>query len=293
MQHCPLPSNSALSARPAATRLACVVLALVMSAASATPLHAQPADYRSVVPANAQSQRGLFHVHMVGGRLLFEIPDSILGRDMSVMSRYAQSQTELANGGDRMAPNMVVRWERRDNTVYLRAISHENTADEGTPLHVAVENSNFAPVLQAFPLRARGDGTSVIDATDMYLGDTPAFSLPRQQRTRFGVRSHDRARTWLEWARTFPINVELRVVQTYNADTPPSSARGGTLSFAVNHSMVLLPKKPMQPRLYRRARWVHLDRTHELFERLSGCASRTIHRALSSRTERHRGIPAR
>jgi hypothetical protein len=243
--------SSPLSSQPPYRRTAAAVALLAMTLAGTVALQAQqPAEYRTVVPASAVTQRGLFHVHRVSDRMLFEIPDSLLGRDMAVMSRYAQTQEGLANGGDRMGPNMVVRWERRDNTVYLRAASHSNTADEGTPLHLAVENSNFAPVLQAFPIRSRGPGSSVIDVTDMYLGDTPSFSLPRQQRTRLGVRSQDRARSWIEWARSFPINVELRVVRTYTADQPPSNTRGGALSFAVNHSMVLLPEEPMRPRLY-------------------------------------------
>jgi hypothetical protein len=40
------------------------------------------------------------------------------------------------------------------------------------------------------------------------------------------------------------------VVQTYAADQAPSNSRGGSLSFEVNHSMVLLPEEPMMPRLY-------------------------------------------
>ena len=65
-----------------------------------------------------------------------------------------------------------------------------------------------------------------------------------------GVRRYDRERSWLEWARAFPTNVEVRVVQTYAADQAPSNSRGGTISFEVNHSMVMLPEEPMMPRLY-------------------------------------------
>jgi hypothetical protein len=230
-------------------------LLLLANVAHLTPfassrLSAQTQEYRSVVPTAARTDRGLFDVHHVGDRLLFEVPDSMLGRDMALMSRYASVQDGLANGGDRMGPNMVVRWERRDGQVMLRAVSYASTAEAGSPLALAVSNSNFAPVLQSFPVRARGVGTSVIDVTDMYLGDVPAFTLPRSSRTQLAVRSYDRNRSWLEWARSFPINVEMRVVQTYAADQPPSSQRGGTVSFEVNHSMVLLPREPMKPRLY-------------------------------------------
>jgi hypothetical protein len=235
----------------AARAVACV-LALTAAGllAAPAPAAAQVQDYRAVVPASAETHTGLFHVHRVGDRILFEIPDSILGRDMVLMSRYARTQEGLAEGGARMAPNMVVRWERRGDRVFLRAVSHSTTADEGSAVHIAVENSNFPPVLQAFPVRALGQGTRVIDVTDLYLGDTPAFSFPRQQRSRLGVRGYDRDRSWLEFARSFPINVEIRLVRTYNADQAPSNQRGGALSFEVNHSMILLPEEPMMPRLW-------------------------------------------
>jgi hypothetical protein len=232
--------------------LICVVAGLLTASTRGYAQQAAvavPQEYRTVIPADARSERGLFTVHQAGDQLLFEIPDSVLGRDMVIMSRYAQAQDGLADGGDRMAPNMVVRWERRDDRVFLRAISHANSADAGSPLALAVANSNFAPVLQSFPVRARGDGTTVINVTDLYLGDVAAFTLPRQQRTRLGVRSYERGRSWLESSRAFPVNVEIRVVQSYAADSPPSNPRGGTVSFEVNHSMVLLPREPMKPRL--------------------------------------------
>ncbi len=236
---------------------------LLPVAALAAPLTAQPRPYRDVVPATATTAPGLFAVHQVGGALLFEIPDSLLGRDMIVMSRYAQTQDGLANVGANMAPNMVVRWERRDDRVYLRAVSHQTTAEPGTARHLAVEDQNFAPVLHAFPVAARGEGSSVVNVTDLYLGEHPAFTLQRNQRTQLAVRRYERDRSWLEWAKSFPTNVEVRVVQSYAADQPPSNARGGAVSFEVNHSMILLPAVPMRPRLWdERVGFISIQRTN-------------------------------
>jgi hypothetical protein len=234
-------------AHPRPSRAAAAAVAILVLAAAPAP--AQEKDYAAIVTSEARTDSGMFDVHRVGDRLLFEIPDALLGRDMLIMSRYARTQDGLADGGANMAPNIVVRWERREDRILLRAMSHRTTADEGTPLALAVSNSNFPAVLQALPVAARGKASSVVDVTDMYMADTPAFSLPRQRRTQLGVRSYDRARSWLEWSRSFPINVEVRVVRTYAADQAPSNARGGSLSFEVNHSMILLPEEPMMPRL--------------------------------------------
>jgi hypothetical protein len=232
------------------TRLFAVITVMLL-ALPATVMRADAQqEYRDVVPASARSDAGMFDVHRVDDRILFEIPDSLLARDMAVMSRYAQVQTGMSQGGANMAPNMVIRWERRGDRIDLRAVSHENTADPEAAVSLAVANSNFAPVLQSFEIRTRGAATSVIDVTDLYLTDVPAFTLPRNTRTSVGVRSYDRNRSWLEWTRSFPINVEVRVVQTYAADQAPSNARGGSVSFEVNHSMVLLPAEPMMPRYW-------------------------------------------
>ncbi len=200
---------------------------------------------------SAERAEGMFNVYTLDERVLFEIPDDMLGRDMAVMSRYAKAQEGLAarGGGDRMTANMVVQWERRGDRIYLRTQSYSNTADEGTPLDLAVQNSNFAPVIASFPIELARNGSSVIDVSELYLGDHPAFSFPRQRRADLGINAFDGERSWLEFARAFPENIEIRAVRSYDAENPPSNERGGTVSFEINHSMILLPEEPMMPRL--------------------------------------------
>ncbi|MEA5444427.1 zinc-dependent metalloprotease [Gammaproteobacteria bacterium AB-CW1] len=200
---------------------------------------------------DADSAEGLFTVHQIDERILFEIPQDMLGREMAVMSRYAKAQEGLAarGGGDRMTENMVVQWERRGDRVVLRSQSHANTADPDSPLALAVANSNFSPVVASFPVEMERQGRAVIDVTEMYLGDHPAFSFPRQRRDDLGIRQFDAERSWLEWSRAFPGNIEIRAVRSYDAENPPSNRRGGTVSFEINHSMILLPEEPMMPRL--------------------------------------------
>jgi hypothetical protein len=241
------------------TSLPYLIAALALLAAG--PLGAQQS--RDEVLEGASTDEGLFDLHRVGDQLMFEIPDDMLGRDMIIMSRFHRVQEGQTNVGANMAPNIVVRWELRDDRVYLRAVSHSNTADPEDNISIAVENQSFAPILKSFEVEARGDGTSIVDVTDLYMGDTPAFSLPSNQRQRLGVRRFDADRSWMEWSKSFPINVEVRVVRTYDASQAPSNARGGTLSFEVNHSMVLLPEEPMMPRLWdERVGFISLQRTN-------------------------------
>ncbi len=260
-------SLSTWTSRSASTFLGRVLPLLVtcsmIGLAPIADLVAQARPYDEVVPDSAVTDDGLFDVHRVGDQLLFEIPDSLHGRDMIIMSRLHRVQQGYTNVGANMAPNIVVRWERRGDRILLRAVSHSNTADPEDNVSIAVENQSFAPIINSFQVEARGNGSSVIDVTDLYLDDTPAFSLPSTQRQRMGVRRYDRDRSWLEWSKSFPINVEVRVVQTYDAGQAPSTPRGGALSFEVNHSMVLLPAEPMMPRLYdERVGFISVQRTN-------------------------------
>ncbi len=214
--------------------------------------------------ASVEAQDGLFGVEVEDETIRFVIPDELLGRDMAVLSRVARTQQGLLprGGGDRLTPNMTVRWERRNDRILLRAYSHEKQAEAGTPIALAVENSNFPPILASLPIRERRGDASVVDVSELYLEDHPAFSLTPEQRDEFSVKNHDRDRTWLEWVRAFPENIEIRVVRSYNADNPPtwsrgweihnvgSAVRGRTISYEVNHSMVLLPEEPMRPRYH-------------------------------------------
>ena len=209
------------------------------------------------VPAGVQGLQdpGLFQVTHDDGRLLFTVPDSILGRDMILMSRYHRVQDGFADVGATMGQNVVVRWERRDDRILLRAVSHTSTADPADNVFRAVEAGTFPSVAASLAIDARqeasgGAGSSTVDVTELYLGDHPLFSLPQNVRTQRSIQGHARDRSWLEWARTFPENVEVRVVRTYRASNPPSAGRGGAVSFEVNHSMILLPEEPMMPRWY-------------------------------------------
>ena len=238
-----------------------LVLALLLGMGLTGALEAQERT-RAEVLAGAESRAGLFDVHLVGDRILYEVPDTLLGRDMIIMSRYHRTQQGLADVGAMMTGNIVVRWEEHRGRILLRGVTHSETAEEGSNLRMAVDNQNFPPVLAAFSLEARGNGTSVIDVTDLYMGDHPIFSFPQGQRGQRGIRSYDRNRSWLEFAKSFPTNIEIRMVRTYSAAQPPSNARGGAMSFEVNHSMIVLPEEPMMPRIAdERVTYITIGRT--------------------------------
>ncbi len=209
------------------------------------------ASYEDVITEEAISSVGLFSTHMIGEDLFFEVPLDLLGREILVVTRQARVPDGVGYGGSK-ANTSTVRWERMRDRMLLRLVSHNNTASEEAPVSGAVRNSNFEPIVASFDIETFSDDSSsvVIEATSLFTSDVRLMGLPSFTRERLGVRSVDRDRSYIVRAAAYPRNVEVRRVLTYVAtEAPSSSSASNTVSLEMNHSMLLLPDEPMQPRL--------------------------------------------
>jgi hypothetical protein len=219
-----------------------------------------------VITRDARSDDGIFTVHRIKDRVYYEIPKSRLGREFLWVSQIAKTTLGAGYGGQ-AAGNRVVKWERRGDRIFLRAVSYDVVADAATPIARAVDAANFSPIVMAFNIEAVGkDDAAVIEVTRLFTTDVPEFS----GRTRVGARTFDASRSFVERTVSFPENIEVEAIHTYN--NPPDQAAGGgrggppapapgggrgatplrtgTHSVLMHYSMVLLPEKPMQARLF-------------------------------------------
>ena len=203
-----------------------------------------------VVPDTARTDEGLITTHRFKEKLYFEIPDSLLGRELLMVSRVSKAQAELAYGGQKVN-TQVLRWRRRGDELLLRVASYEKTANPEDPVYQAVQNSSFEPILKSFSIEAINEDSTgiVINATELYTGGVSSLGLPQQAQEQYRVSRLDGDRTYLTGVESFPKNTDVEVILTYGAQNPPSSESSGTISVAMNHSMVLLPSTPMTPRL--------------------------------------------
>ncbi len=222
----------------------------------------KPKTYAEVITDKAVTDRGLFDVHRLDGKLYFEIPDSLLGRDMLLVSRIAAVPANLSNGfiaAGHQTGEQVVRWERLDDRILVRKIAWRNVADESDPVHRSVVKNNFAPILAAFKievagpadsaLRVSGRGTQVVDVTSFFEDDVPAISgLGKSLRERYKVKSLDKERSFINFVHSYERNVDVRHTMTFKADEPPVDADTETISMEMHQSMILLPEVPMRPR---------------------------------------------
>jgi hypothetical protein len=208
--------------------------------------------YEKVITKEAKTDEGLFKVHFVDDKYLFEIPDSLLEREMLMVTRIAKNTSNNRSFGGQKANTKVLRWQKKGKQIILRLVSHKVVADEDLPVHEAVVNSNFEPVLFTFPIKAfsKDKTATVIDVTDLYDTDVKALGLPEYVRKEYKITRLDTQKSFIDSIKSYPLNIESRHVKTYSAGAPPSNSSTGTVSVEMNNSMILLPEVPMKRRIF-------------------------------------------
>ncbi|WP_460679190.1 zinc-dependent metalloprotease [Mucilaginibacter koreensis] len=240
-------------------------------AGNATQQRAQPKPYKSVITEKAVTRKGLFKTHKVDDHYYFEIGDSVLNREILVVSRISRAGAEVreADGyaGDQIGSS-VIRFEKGpNNRIFLRKISYRTYSPDSTKaMYQAVQRSNIQAIAAAFNIAAYSPDSkgSVIDMTDYINGDNDIFffgSPQSKQRIRLGTLQADRS--YIENVRPFSNNIEISTVKTYGllasspfgrgtapAPTMGAAASQGSETVELNTSLLMLPRVPMQARYF-------------------------------------------
>jgi hypothetical protein len=214
-----------------------------------------PKPYREVITPQATTDSGVFIVHRLAEKLFYEIPQRMLGREFLLVADYRGTTRGVSLAGEELT-NWVVRWERSGNRVLLRIVSYANRADTNRSVSRAVRLSNLAPVVLSFDIAAFSpdDSNLVIESTKLFTTDVAELNI---RRAGIRVRRLDPTRSSVERARSFPRNIEVSALQTFEVDSVPQTGFGAgapdrglnSLTVLMNYSMVLLPDRPMMPRL--------------------------------------------
>jgi Met-zincin/Domain of unknown function (DUF5117)/Domain of unknown function (DUF5118) len=228
-----------------------------------------PKPYKEIITEKAKTDEGLFKVHKVDDKWYFEIPDSLLNREILVVSRISKSANGLSNGfsgyaGD-IINNNVIRFEKGPNfKVFLRRVSFDRRGSDTAGMYKAVANSNTQPIMQAFDIKAFGKdsvsntNSTVIELTDFVSGDNDVLFFNSGIKSSLQIGSIQADRSFVQGMNSFPINIEIKTTKTYtrsagaaggggNPFAPPPS---GAFTVELNSSMLLLPKVPAKARYF-------------------------------------------
>ncbi|MGV3528557.1 MAG: zinc-dependent metalloprotease [Flavisolibacter sp.] len=233
-----------------------------------------PKPYTEVITAKAKTTHGLFTTHKVEDKYYFEIPDSLLGRDILVVNRIAKAPAGARAGflgyaGDQIGENVVVFEKGPNNKIFLRSQSFLEAGRDSAGMYNSVRNSNLAPIVASFDVKAYANDSvslakgSVIDMTDYLSGDNDIFFFESRSKRSLGLGNYQKDNSYLLDVRSFPHNLEIKTVKTYVRTPQANNSRGGApapsfgaqatgapSTYELNSSMILLPRVPMKPRYF-------------------------------------------
>lgn len=218
-----------------------------------------PKSYKDIITSKAKTDDGLFKVHKLEDKYFFEIPDSVMNREILVVNRITKAGVGMRNGffgyaGDQVGQN-VVRFEKGPgNKVFLRTISYAEYAKDSTsPMFTAVTNSNVQPITASFDVKAAATDSNgtVIEVTDYLNSDNDILGFNSSIKSSLRIGSQQSDKSYIDSVRSFPMNVEVRTIKTYSRNAAPGSfSSGGNITIELNSSWVVLPARQMQPRYY-------------------------------------------
>jgi hypothetical protein len=210
----------------------------------------KPAETGAVLLKDATKLAGLFPLWRKDDKLYAELPDSLLGKELFVLtsiSRGIGERSLLGGMSLEFGDDWVWQFRKVDDSIQVVRRNVRFFAAKGSPEAKAVDLAYTDSVLFSLPIKGKGPGGGqLIDLGAIFLTDLPriaavlpGFSFARDRST---------------WGRikNFPDNVELEVAATYGSsgattiDTVPDS-RGVTIN--VRYSISLLPQSEYTPRL--------------------------------------------
>lgn len=226
-----------------------------------------PKPYKDVITDKAVTKNGLLTVHKVEDKYYFEIPDSLLNREIMAITRFSKVAGGAGIYGGELANQLTLQFEKGpSNNIFIRVITLISTADSTQQIYKAVSNSYLNPLAAAFDIKAFGkDSTSsVIDVSDYFKGDNQIVSVSPNAKRRLNLSGIAPDRSYIASVNTFPINTEIKTVKTFFANPPmagfslspfpsanfPAANQAGAVTFEMNTSLILLPSKPMEKRYW-------------------------------------------
>jgi len=245
----------------------CAAMAQTKAPAKTDSTKSTATGYSAIVTAKTISKKGLFTIHQNGDKYFFEIPDSILGRELLLTTWLVKVPGGSPKFGGEIMNNRTIMFEKdRGNKIALKGISTLFQSDTSNVISKAVRNSNVDAVAFLFDVKARGaEGkTSVIDVSDFLQKENIYTQLSNEVKTTMSLTSMAADRSYVKSFASYPINAEIKMMRTYSASgvapkpqpgRPPvvpleAAKLGGAVTLEISTSILLMPEKPMMARRF-------------------------------------------
>lgn len=208
-------------------------------------------DFEKVASESNLVSRGMFNVYAQDGKYYFEIPVSLLQRDMLVVNKLQRVPFELNDAGVNHGTNyetQMIRfeWNKEEKKIRVRQSRPLPESPENDAITRSVRDNFISPLIADFKLEAcNADSTAVIiQINDIYDGSETSINNVFDNINLGTSAIKDLSR--IMSIKAFPNNIVATSELTTKVREGMSAVN---VTVEVSSSLVLLPEKPMMGRL--------------------------------------------
>ena len=208
-------------------------------------------DFEKIASESNLVSRGMFNVYAQDGKYYFEIPVSLLQRDMLVVNKLQKVPFELNDAGVNRGTNyetQMIRfeWNKEEKKIRVRQSRPLPESPENDAITRSVRDNFISPLIADFKLEAcNADSTSVIiQINDIYDGSETSINNVFDNINLGTSAIKDLSR--IMSIKAFPNNIVATSELTTKVREGMSAVN---VTVEVSSSLVLLPEKPMMGRL--------------------------------------------
>ena len=208
-------------------------------------------DFEKIASESNLVSRGMFNVYAQDGKYYFEIPVSLLQRDMLVVNKLQRVPFELNDAGVNRGTNyetQMIRfeWNKEEKKIRVRQSRPLPESPENDAITRSVRDNFISPLIADFKLEAcNADSTSVIiQINDIYDGSETSINNVFDNINLGTSAVKDLSR--IMSIKAFPNNIVATSELTTKVREGMSAVN---VTVEVSSSLVLLPEKPMMSRL--------------------------------------------
>lgn len=214
--------------------------------------------YEKLFKKDHKVARGMIDLHLLDGKVYFEMPVSLLGREM-VMGSTIKSISDNANGvvGSKPLELLHFTFTRQDSTIRMQEINTDYMSDDLNIVR-ALSSGHSSTIIKAMPVAAyNADSSSVVfNVTDIFLSHDEKMS-PFSEFAAYSsynrTESFKKDRSFIEDVKAFGDNVSVTSSLSYTYSMTDGKGKSllkdKPLTAELVRSILLLPEKTYHPRM--------------------------------------------
>mgnify|MGYP005885160097 CR=1 FL=1 len=207
--------------------------------------------------SHEMAKGGFMTLHKVDGKLYFEMPLAVMGRDMLLASTTTQtSDNSVSTNGYKVKDPMHICFTLADSMVHMRKVNSYVSYDKNNDRLQRVIDQNFVnPIIEGYKVLAYNpDSTAVVfEMTALFTGGDAAVTPMVDEAFPLAFRnSINKSLSAIDCIKAFEDNVSIKSSLSYNVSAKYLNTilyENRPVSIKATRTLLLLPEDRMRPRI--------------------------------------------